>query len=101
MIMCEVISLPVNSPHVYLQSHLDFLIIVPQLYGGLLASHLIQPRQSPDLKLLESLWRELKIRVIGKRPSNLKHDQDKVIKIPVETRGEIRLSWNRGGREGV
>lgn len=30
------------------------------------------PSQSPDLNLLENLWRELQIRVKAKRASNLK-----------------------------
>ncbi|KAK3519749.1 hypothetical protein QTP70_003897 [Hemibagrus guttatus] len=47
------------------------------------------PSQSPDLNPIESLWRELKIRVMARRPSNLKEleliAKDEWAKIPVET----------------
>ncbi|KAK3552729.1 hypothetical protein QTP86_021114 [Hemibagrus guttatus] len=47
------------------------------------------PSQSPDLNPIESLWRELKIRVMARRPSNLKEleliTKDEWAKIPVET----------------
>ncbi|KAK3507424.1 hypothetical protein QTP70_020623 [Hemibagrus guttatus] len=47
------------------------------------------PSQSPDLNPIENLWRELKIRVMAKRPSNLKEleliAKDEWAKIPVET----------------
>ncbi|KAK3572936.1 hypothetical protein QTP86_010543 [Hemibagrus guttatus] len=47
------------------------------------------PSQSPDLNPIENLWRELKIRVMARRPSNLKELEliAKVewAKIPVET----------------
>ncbi|KAK3558929.1 hypothetical protein QTP86_000006 [Hemibagrus guttatus] len=47
------------------------------------------PSQSPDLNPIENLWRELKIRVMARRPSNLKELQliakDEWAKIPVET----------------
>ncbi|KAK3550762.1 hypothetical protein QTP70_004600 [Hemibagrus guttatus] len=47
------------------------------------------PSQSPDLNLIENLWRELKIRVMARRPSNLKEleliAKDEWAKIPVET----------------
>ncbi|KAK3537128.1 hypothetical protein QTP70_002141 [Hemibagrus guttatus] len=45
--------------------------------------------QSPDLNPIENLWRELKIRVMARRPSNLKEleliAKDEWAKIPVET----------------
>ncbi|KAI4872831.1 hypothetical protein NFI96_017545, partial [Prochilodus magdalenae] len=47
------------------------------------------PSQSPDLNPIENLWRELKIRVMARRPSNLKKleviTKDEWAKIPVET----------------
>ncbi|KAK3522379.1 hypothetical protein QTP86_007959 [Hemibagrus guttatus] len=47
------------------------------------------PSQSPDLNPTENLWRELKIRVMARRPSNLKEleliAEDEWAKIPVET----------------
>ncbi|KAK3530123.1 hypothetical protein QTP86_014797 [Hemibagrus guttatus] len=47
------------------------------------------PSQSPDLNPTENLWRELKIRVMARRPSNLKEleliAKDEWAKIPVET----------------
>ncbi|KAK3556629.1 hypothetical protein QTP70_010824 [Hemibagrus guttatus] len=47
------------------------------------------PSQSPDLNPIENLWRELKIRVMARRPSNLKEleliAKDEWAKIPVET----------------
>ncbi|KAI4883239.1 hypothetical protein NFI96_003468, partial [Prochilodus magdalenae] len=47
------------------------------------------PSQSPDLNPIENLWRELKIRVMARRPSNLKEleliTKDEWAKIPVET----------------
>ncbi|KAK3569061.1 hypothetical protein QTP86_021529 [Hemibagrus guttatus] len=47
------------------------------------------PSQSPDLNPTENLWRELKIRVMARRPSNLKEleliTKDEWAKIPVET----------------
>ncbi|KAK3551169.1 hypothetical protein QTP70_013886, partial [Hemibagrus guttatus] len=47
------------------------------------------PSQSPDLNPIENLWRELKTRVMAKRPSNLKEleliAKDEWAKIPVET----------------
>ncbi|KAK3521296.1 hypothetical protein QTP70_003144 [Hemibagrus guttatus] len=47
------------------------------------------PSQSPDLNPIENLWRELKIRVMTRRPSNLKEleliAKDEWAKIPVET----------------
>ncbi|KAK3565294.1 hypothetical protein QTP86_004792 [Hemibagrus guttatus] len=45
--------------------------------------------QSPDLNPIENLWRELKIRVMARRPSNLKEleliAKDEWAKIPVLT----------------
>ncbi|KAK3570650.1 hypothetical protein QTP86_024562 [Hemibagrus guttatus] len=45
--------------------------------------------QSPDLNPIENLWRELKIRVMARRPANLKEleliAKDEWAKIPVET----------------
>ncbi|KAK3549311.1 hypothetical protein QTP70_034535, partial [Hemibagrus guttatus] len=47
------------------------------------------PSQSPDLNPIENLWRELKIRVMARRPSKLKEleliAKDEWAKIPVET----------------
>ncbi|KAK3561467.1 hypothetical protein QTP86_003888 [Hemibagrus guttatus] len=47
------------------------------------------PSQSPDINPVDNLWRELKIRVMARRPSNLKELQliakDEWAKIPVET----------------
>ncbi|KAK3571312.1 hypothetical protein QTP86_005948 [Hemibagrus guttatus] len=47
------------------------------------------PSQSPDLNLIENLWRELKTRVMARKPSNLKEleliAKDEWAKIPVET----------------
>ncbi|KAI4900894.1 hypothetical protein NFI96_031877, partial [Prochilodus magdalenae] len=47
------------------------------------------PSQSPDLNPIENLWRELKIRVMARRPSNLKEleliTKDEWAQIPVET----------------
>ncbi|KAK3550845.1 hypothetical protein QTP70_006165 [Hemibagrus guttatus] len=47
------------------------------------------PSQSPDLNPIENLWRELKIRVMARRPSNLKEleliAKDEWAKIPVGT----------------
>ncbi|KAK3556411.1 hypothetical protein QTP70_008102 [Hemibagrus guttatus] len=47
------------------------------------------PSQCPDLNPTENLWRELKIRVMARRPSNLKEleliAKDEWAKIPVET----------------
>ncbi|KAK3533150.1 hypothetical protein QTP70_011138 [Hemibagrus guttatus] len=47
------------------------------------------PCQSPDLNPIENLWRELNIRVMARRPSNLKEleliTKDEWAKIPVET----------------
>ncbi|KAK3536481.1 hypothetical protein QTP86_013806 [Hemibagrus guttatus] len=47
------------------------------------------PSQSPDLNPIENLWRELKIRVMARRPSNLKEleliAKDEWANIPVET----------------
>lgn len=47
------------------------------------------PSQSPDLNPIENLWRVLKIRVMARRPSNLKEleliAKDEWAKIPVET----------------
>ncbi|KAK3530048.1 hypothetical protein QTP86_010336 [Hemibagrus guttatus] len=47
------------------------------------------PSQSPNLNPIENLWRELKIRVMARRPSNLKEleliAKDEWAKIPVET----------------
>ncbi|KAK3542955.1 hypothetical protein QTP70_007926 [Hemibagrus guttatus] len=47
------------------------------------------PSQSPDLNPIENLWRELKIRVMARRPSNLKEleliAKDEWAKVPVET----------------
>ncbi|KAK3531126.1 hypothetical protein QTP70_012493 [Hemibagrus guttatus] len=47
------------------------------------------PSQNPDLNPIENLWRELKIRVMVRRPSNLKEleliAKDEWANIPVET----------------
>ncbi|KAK3531097.1 hypothetical protein QTP70_010358 [Hemibagrus guttatus] len=47
------------------------------------------PSQSPDLNPIENLWRELKVRVMARRPSNLKEleliAKEEWAKIPVET----------------
>ncbi|KAK3531021.1 hypothetical protein QTP70_007870 [Hemibagrus guttatus] len=47
------------------------------------------PSQSLDLNPIENLWRELKIRVMARRPSNLKEleliTKDEWAKMPVET----------------
>ena len=47
------------------------------------------PSQSPDLNPIENLWRERKIRVMARRPSNLKEleliTKDEWTKIPVDT----------------
>ncbi|KAI3362899.1 hypothetical protein L3Q82_011497 [Scortum barcoo] len=47
------------------------------------------PSQSPDLNPIENLWRELKIRVMARRSSNLKEleliAKDELAKIPVKT----------------
>ena len=47
------------------------------------------PSQSPDLNPIENLWRELKIRVMARRPYNLKELEliikDEWAKIPVES----------------
>ena len=47
------------------------------------------PSQNPDLNPIENLWRELKIRVMARRPSNLKEleliAKDEWPKIPVGT----------------
>ena len=47
------------------------------------------PSQSPDLNPIENLWRELKIRVMARRPSNLKEleliAKDEQAEIPVGT----------------
>ncbi|KAK3509750.1 hypothetical protein QTP70_008389 [Hemibagrus guttatus] len=57
------------------------------------------PSQSPDFNPIENLWRELKIRVMARRPSNLKEleliAKDEWAKTPVETCKKL------GREEGV
>ncbi|KAK3549867.1 hypothetical protein QTP86_015489 [Hemibagrus guttatus] len=51
------------------------------------------PSQTSDLNLIENLWRELKIRVMARRPSNLKElelfAKDEWARIPVKTCKEL------------
>ncbi|KAK3514067.1 hypothetical protein QTP70_002909 [Hemibagrus guttatus] len=55
------------------------------------------PSQSPDLNPIENLWRELKIRVMARRPSNLKEleliAKDEWAKIPVETCKKLLVTY--------
>ncbi|KAK3525666.1 hypothetical protein QTP70_004309 [Hemibagrus guttatus] len=57
------------------------------------------PSQSPDLDPTENLWKELKIRVIARRPSNLKEleliAKDEWAKIPVETCKKLVTNYRK------
>ncbi|KAI4898031.1 hypothetical protein NFI96_003273 [Prochilodus magdalenae] len=57
------------------------------------------PSQSPDLNPIENLWRELKIRVMARRPSNLKEleiiTKDEWAKIPVETCKKLVINYRK------
>uniref|UniRef100_A0A669BVS3 Tc1-like transposase DDE domain-containing protein n=1 Tax=Oreochromis niloticus TaxID=8128 RepID=A0A669BVS3_ORENI len=57
------------------------------------------PSQSPDLNPIENLWRELKIRVMARRPSNLKDleliAKDEWAKMPVETFKKLVCNYRK------
>ncbi|KAK3509808.1 hypothetical protein QTP70_012004 [Hemibagrus guttatus] len=61
--------------------------------------------QSPDLNPTENLWRELKIRVMARRPSNLKKleliAKDEWAKIPVETCKKLCSEGEASGQQEI